>query len=288
MTQKNAGFTLVELVLVLVLLGILGAVAVPKYFDLQDEAQQKAARLAVAEAQSRIEARFSELILNGEACSTAVDEVKVLTNLSDSTKNKQAVFGDYGLSSGEIASTGTEVTVKVLGDTDQEVVFSGGQPKLYVPECTSDGGSNVTGNSDAEVIYNYIKANQALKDAVENNGNDGVLSSYMLNESGSNAALVDKIQAFLSDKFDVSGKVWSVEVKSGTFRVAVTDLPLDKAADARASQKYVQVRFFDSNSTDLKTGWVQLSDGKKGTAIVAPSQAKSLKTDVKDKEKYVW
>ena len=117
--KKNAGFTLVELVLILVLLGILGAVAVPKYFDLQDEAQQKAARLAVAEAQSRIEARFSELILNGETCSAAVDEVKVLKNLSDSVKDEQAVFGDYGLSAEEIASTGTEVTVKVLGVEDQ-------------------------------------------------------------------------------------------------------------------------------------------------------------------------
>lgn len=42
MRSKAFGFTLIEIVMVLVLLGILSAVAVPKYFDLQEEAQTKA------------------------------------------------------------------------------------------------------------------------------------------------------------------------------------------------------------------------------------------------------
>ena len=41
-TRTPAGFTLIEIVMVLVLLGILSAVAVPKYFDLQKEANAKA------------------------------------------------------------------------------------------------------------------------------------------------------------------------------------------------------------------------------------------------------
>ena len=42
MRSKAFGFTLIEIVMVLVLLGILSAVAVSKYFDLQKEAQAKA------------------------------------------------------------------------------------------------------------------------------------------------------------------------------------------------------------------------------------------------------
>ena len=65
MSKKQMGFTLIEIVMVLVLLGILSAVAVPKYFDLRDKAEEKAAAAIAAEVQARINGGFADAILNG-------------------------------------------------------------------------------------------------------------------------------------------------------------------------------------------------------------------------------
>lgn len=95
-SAREAGFTLIEIVMVLVLLGILAAVAVPKYLDLEEEAQYQAARAAVAEAQARVNARFSEELLIGKDCSSALSSASDLSALSDS--GTEARYGDFILS----------------------------------------------------------------------------------------------------------------------------------------------------------------------------------------------
>lgn len=109
--MNKRGFTLVEIVMVLVLFGILAAVAVPKYFDMKETAEFQTAKGIVAEYQARIDGRFAEEYLSGSNCSlsrtTAIDKV-----------NEDIKFGDLRKS-----ETGYEFVRKpVVTDSGLKVV----------------------------------------------------------------------------------------------------------------------------------------------------------------------
>ena len=63
--KNEEGFTLIEIIAVLVILGILAAVAVPKFFDLQARAKEKAVASAVAELKVRVNQHFASDLLDG-------------------------------------------------------------------------------------------------------------------------------------------------------------------------------------------------------------------------------
>lgn len=56
--REQRGFTLIEIIAVLVILGILAVVAVPKYFNMQNQARASAANGLVAAAQSQLSLEY--------------------------------------------------------------------------------------------------------------------------------------------------------------------------------------------------------------------------------------
>ena len=63
--KKEKGFTLIELVIVLILLGILAAVAVPKFVDLQKDAKKSGVKGAIASVRSALNVYYANKAIKG-------------------------------------------------------------------------------------------------------------------------------------------------------------------------------------------------------------------------------
>lgn len=141
MSKKQMGFTLIEIVMVLVLLGILSAVAVPKYFDLRDKAEEKAAAAIAAEVQARINGGFADAILNGTGATTSPSFKCTDAQSAAFTEGKNAIT-EAGKSSETSLKIGDfTVTYPAAAPTDKatfDLSIAGNKTytfKIAIPQC---------------------------------------------------------------------------------------------------------------------------------------------------------
>jgi len=108
--KNQGGFTLIELVSVVIILGILAAVIVPKYFDMTGKAQDGAYKGALNEGMARLNMAYAQYLMTSSVKPAQVSALQGSNLLgTDITKVN---IGDYNIK--YVGST-SATTITLMG-----------------------------------------------------------------------------------------------------------------------------------------------------------------------------
>ena len=125
MTDRNAGFTLIELIVVIVILGILAATALPRFVNLQSDAKAASMKGVAGSMRAAVELVRGRWLVTGSTAATTV-------TLADGTT---VDVGTAGAAAGVPTATATGID-RAAGITASQYTCTGAAPR----SCSPAGG----------------------------------------------------------------------------------------------------------------------------------------------------
>ena len=154
--RSSGGFTLIELVVIIVVLGILAAVAIPKLFDVSKEAEQAAVATMVGSLESALSIYVAKQFIEGQPIA-AHNPFDDLSNIPSNYNGGNDPVSAANTPNGKWSWVATGSWIKYnpkAGITGGEVI-SGERFIVYKVEAVVDGTDTVGLRLNTTAPYTY-------------------------------------------------------------------------------------------------------------------------------------